>query len=150
MANYSKEITHMLDRLYTKLLSFDKNGVYKDSVHHKLNLMEFLIVKKIGDAGTIRLNSLIDATEVDRNLVTTTIKKLCSMKIAKKMQDPSDKRGQLISLQPEGVALYQRLLEIQRSEIDFVLNDVTVNEEKTIIKFISKIVQYHTEKFEIK
>jgi DNA-binding MarR family transcriptional regulator len=150
MANYSKEITHMLDRLYTKLLSFDKNGVYKDGLHQKLNLMEFLIVKKIGDAGTIRLNVLIDQMEIDRNLVTTTIKKLCSMKIAKKMQDPEDGRGQLISLQPDGELLYKRLLEIQKSEIDFVLNDVTINEEKTILKFISKIVQYHTDKFEIK
>jgi DNA-binding MarR family transcriptional regulator len=72
------------------------------------------------------------------------------MKIAKKMQDPEDGRGQLISLQPDGELLYKRLLEIQKSEIDFVLNDVTINEEKTILKFISKIVQYHTDKFEIK
>ncbi|MBM7561356.1 MarR family winged helix-turn-helix transcriptional regulator [Fusibacter tunisiensis] len=150
MANYSKEITHMMDRLYVKLLSQDRNGLYKETIYPKLNLMEFLMIKKIGEAGTIRLNKLIDLMEVDRNLVTTTVKKLSTLRLLKKNPDVLDGRIQCISLLPEGDVLYNRILEIQKEEIDFVLNEITVNEEKAVLKFISKIVQFHTDKYEIK
>lgn len=150
MANYSREIAHMLDRLYTKILSQDKNGYFKNDIALRLNLMELLIIKRVGEAETIRLSVLIDALEIDRNLVTQAIKKLCSLKLAHKSKDPEDGRGQCISLLPSGQALYGQILNHQKDELDFILSDVTINEEKTILKFISKIVQYHTEKFEIK
>lgn len=150
MANYSREIAHMLDRLYTKILSQDKNGYFKNDLALRLSLMELLIIKRVGEAETIRLNVLIDTLEIDRNLVTQAIKKLCSMKIAQKNKDPEDGRGQCISLLPAGHAIHGQIIELQKDELDFILSDVTINEEKTILKFISKIVQYHTEKFEIK
>lgn len=150
MANYSREIAHMLDRLYTKILSQDKNGYFKNDLALRLSLMELLIIKRVGEAETIRLNVLIESLEIDRNLVTQAIKKLCSMKLATKKKDPVDGRGQCISLLPAGQSIHGQILELQKDELDFILSDVTINEEKTILKFISKIVQYHTEKFEIK
>jgi len=150
MANYTREIAHMLDRLNTKTLSQDKEGFYKNHLKANINLLEMLIIKQIGEHGDIRLNQLIKVMEVDRNLVTTTLKRLIGLKLLQKKPDGTDGRGQIVSMTLLGSELYQDLLKQQQLELDFILNDVTINEEKTILKFISKMVQVHTDKYEIK
>lgn len=150
MANYSREIAHLLDRLYIKTLSQDKKGYYKKNLKVKLNLAEVLLLKQVGERGEVKLNHLINVLEVDRNFLTTTIKRLIGLKILVKTPDEADGRGQIISMTPSGKELYDALMEEQQKELAFILNDITINEEKTALKFISKIVQYHTEKYEIK
>ena len=109
-----------------------------------------LIIKQIGEHGEIRLNQLIKVMEVDRNLVTTTLKRLIGLRVLQKRPDGADGRGQIVSIAPLGLELYQELLKQQQQELDFILSDITINEEKTILKFISKMVQVHTDKYEIK
>jgi len=150
MANYTREISHMLDRLYTKVLSQDKNGYYRKTMKTKLNLAEMLLLRHVGIEGEVKLNHLIKVLEVDRNFVTTTVNRLVGMKVLTKRPDTSDGRSQMVSMTPSGKELYLALAEEQRKELAFILDDVTINEEKTILKFISKIVQFHTEKYEIK
>ncbi len=150
MANYTREIAHMLDRLNTKILAQDKNGYYIKQLKVELNLAEVLILKQLGESGSIKLNALIKHLEVDRNFINTTLKRMVTAKWVQKNPDPEDGRSQILSLLQPGRDLYHELLKQQQSELDFVLNDITINEEKTILKFISKIVQYHTEKFEVK
>lgn len=150
MANYTREIAHMLDRLNTKTLAQDKDGYFRKNLKVKLNLIEMLIIKHIGEHGEVRLHHLIKVMEVDRNLVTTTVKRLISLKLLQKKADDEDGRSQVISITASGRETYEDLLKEQQKELDFILNDITINEEKTILKFISKIVQYHTEKYEIK
>lgn len=150
MANYTREIAHMLDRLNTKILAQDKNGYYVKQLKVELNLAEVLILKQLGEFDSIKLNVLIKQLEVDRNFLNTTLKRMATAKWIQKSQDPEDGRSQVLSLLQPGKDLYHELLKQQQSELDFVLNDITINEEKTILKFISKIVQYHTEKFEVK
>ncbi|MCA0384831.1 MAG: winged helix DNA-binding protein [Firmicutes bacterium] len=150
MANYTREISHMLDRLYTKVLSQDKNGYYRKTMKTKLNLAEMLLLRHVGIEGEVKLNHLIKVLEVDRNFVTTTVNRLVGMKVLTKRPDTSDGRSQMVSMTPSGRELYLALAEEQRKELAFILDDVTINEEKTILKFISKIVQFHTEKYEIK
>ena len=150
MANYTREISHMLDRLYTKVLSQDKNGYYRKTMKTKLNLAEMLLLRHVGIEGEVKLNHLIKVLEVDRNFVTTTVNRLVGMKVLTKRPDTSDGRIQMVSMTPSGRELYLVLAEEQRKELAFILDDITINEEKTILKFISKIVQFHTEKYEIK
>ncbi|MDH8678626.1 MarR family transcriptional regulator [Fusibacter bizertensis] len=150
MANYTREIAHMLDRLNTKILTQDKNGYFRKDLKVKLNLVELLLLKQLGESGEVKLNQLIKTLEVDRNLITTTVKRLSSLKLVQKRADEIDGRGQVIVLLPAGKELYNSLITQQSRELDFILDDVTINEEKTILKFISKMVQYHTDKFEIK
>lgn len=150
MANYTREIAHMLDRLNIKILSQDKSGYFKNQLKVKLNLAEILLLKQIGEQEAVKLNDLIKTLEVDRNFVTTTVNRLVGLKVLHKRADISDARSQVIMLTPFGKDLYEALKEQQSKELDFVLSDITINEEKTVLKFISKIVQYHTEKYEIK
>lgn len=140
----------MLDRMNTKILMQDKSGYFKKNLKIKLNLVELLLLKQLGEQGEVKMNDLIKSLEIDRNLMTTTVKRLSGLKLIQKKTDQLDGRSQICYLLPQGVDLYQALLEEQRKELEFILSDVTINEEKTILKFISKMVQYHTEKYEIK
>lgn len=149
MANYSNEIGRLMDRFHTKLLMQDKSGFFKKELGFKLSLLEVLMLKRIGEVDEIRLNDLIDLLEVDRNLVTTTVKRMVLLKLLKKNQDSADGRGQVVSVTPAGRVLFEKILALQSKELGFALADVSINEEKAILKFISKMVQYHTDKYEV-
>jgi len=150
MANYTREISHMLDRLNIKILTQDKNGFYKKNLSLELNLLEILVIKYINELGEVRINLLMKHLEIDRNLLNTTLKRLISLKLISKYNDVEDKRGQIVILTAYGKTIHEEIRVAQQGELDFILSDITINEEKTILKFISKIVQYHTEKYEIK
>lgn len=150
MANYSREISHMMDRLNIKTLSQDKNGFYRKHLSIKLNLLEILMLKQIKEGETVRIHTLIKHLEIDRNLLNTTLKRLISLKLVTKRMDDLDKRGQIVEVTAYGEAIYEEIKLAQQNELDFMLSDVSINEEKAILKFISKIVQYHTEKYEVK
>lgn len=149
MANYTNEIGRLIDRFHTKLLMQDKSGFFKKDLGFKLSLMELLMLKRIGENPDIRLSDLIDQLEIDRNLVTTTLKRLMTLKLVLKSQDEKDGRGQRVSLTAAGDVLYAKILDFQSNELGFALADVSINEEKAILKFLSKLVQYHTDKYEI-
>lgn len=149
MANYTNEIGRLVDRFHTKLLKQDKSGFFKKELGFKLSLMELLMLKRIGENPDLRLSDLIEQLEIDRNLVTTTLKRLMTLKLVLKSQDESDGRGQCVSLTPAGLVLYDKICVYQAKELGFALADVSINEEKAIMKFLSKLVQYHTDKYEI-
>ena len=149
MANYSKEIAHMLDRMLIKILHQDKSGFYKKALNHKLNLLDLLILRKLNETGEMKIGDLVAYLEIDRNVMTTSIKRLQSLKVIVKNTDIKDARRQMISLSEYGESFVQSLIKASMSEMDFVLKDVSVNEEKAILIFLSKVVQYHTTKYEI-
>ncbi len=149
MANYTREISHMMDRMLIKIMSQDKKGFYPSKLLHKLSLLDILMIKTVGESESIQLNSLVKTLELDRNLIDISVKKLVSMKFINKRQGERDKREKWIKLTESGERIYKLLLEAQLSEMEFVLNDITINEEKTVLKFLSKIVQYHTDKYDL-
>ncbi|MDO4799117.1 MAG: hypothetical protein Q4A52_01205 [Bacillota bacterium] len=149
MANYTNEIAHMIERFQTKTLSQDRDGFFKAHLKLDLNLLEVLLLRQVSKSEA-RINSLVKQLEVSRNLVNTTVSRLVKEKILQKRTDLKDGRCQIISLTPQGRRLADELLAQQDAELGFMLNDVTVNEERAILKFLSKYVQYHTERYELK
>ncbi len=150
MANYTREISHMMDRMLIKIMSQDKRGFYPSELLHRMSLLDILVIKSIGENKEIQLNVLIKTLELDRNLIDISVKNLIGLKLILKKPGEKDKREKSLTLSHSGEKLYKTLLDAQLSEMEFVLNDITINEEKTILKFLSKIVQYHTEKFDLK
>ncbi|MDO4800479.1 MAG: winged helix-turn-helix transcriptional regulator [Bacillota bacterium] len=149
MANYTNEIAHMIERFRIKTLSQDRDGFFKTYLKLELNLLEVLLLRHLSKSEA-RINTLVKQLEVSRNLVNTTVSRLVKDKIVQKRTDHKDGRCQIISLTPQGKRLADDLLAQQDSELSFMLRDVTVNEERAILKFLSKYVQYHTERYEPK
>jgi len=149
MANYTKEISHMLERYFIKILHQDKGGFYKDDLNVKLSLVELLLLRQLQANGERKLSDLLEYLEIDRNLLATTIKKLQSLNYIVKKPDHIDGSGQVVMLSNYGEQFIMTLEKSMKAEMDFVLRDITINEEKAILKFLSKMVQYHTTKFEL-
>lgn len=149
MANYSNEIAHMLDRMYIKLLSQDRAGHYRSALNVRLNLLELMLIKQLGQRGPLRLTDLIQGLEGDRNSIATALGVLSKSKVVRKLPDPSDGRVQIVELTEKGLLVYEAIMDEQRKELDFILREASINEERAILKFVSKIVQIHTDKYQI-
>lgn len=67
-----------------------------------------------------------------------------------KVADPDDARKRRLVLTETGQRLRTRIAGTLQESIEYVLADMTVNEEIAVLKFISRINQLTVEKYEIK
>lgn len=141
MANYYKEINKIMEKIIHKVLVLDKKGFKIRKKNQELSLLDMLIIKKIGSDSKKSIYSLVKETEIDRGVISTIINKLVATGCVIKEKAEEDKRVNMVLLTDEGKEVYNMIIDSQKEFFDFVLNDVTLNEEKTILKFLSKINQ---------
>lgn len=70
--------------------------------------------------------------------------------LIEKKVHPEDARKRELFLTVKGRVQQERIRSALQEKMDYVLKDMTVNEEIAVLKFISKINQLTVEKFEIK
>lgn len=70
--------------------------------------------------------------------------------LIEKKTHPEDGRKRELFLSPKGKLYQERLKQSLEEKLDYVLKDMTVNEEIAVLKFISKINQLTVDKFAIK
>ncbi|HHT20719.1 MAG TPA: hypothetical protein GXZ74_04700 [Tissierellia bacterium] len=70
--------------------------------------------------------------------------------LIEKVADPIDARKRRLVLSDSGRSLRERIEALVDDKIEFLLRDMTVNEEVAVLKFISRINQLTVEKYEIK
>jgi DNA-binding MarR family transcriptional regulator len=141
VANYYKEINKIMEKIIHKALILDKKGFKIGKKNQDLSLLDMLIIKKIGKESKKSIYNLVKETEVDRGVIATIINKLVATGYIIKEKAEEDKRVNMVSLTQEGEAVYNMLVDSQKEFFDVILNDITLNEEKTILKFLSKINQ---------
>lgn len=141
MANYYNEINKIMEKIVNKLLIVDKKGLRIGKKNEELSLLDILIIKKVGSNNMKPIYSLVKETEIDRGTMTSIINKLVTNGYMKKEKAKEDKRVNMVTLTEDGEEIYNKILKIQVGLLDFILNDVTLNEEKAILKFLSKIKQ---------
>ncbi|TCO76416.1 MarR family transcriptional regulator [Marinisporobacter balticus] len=141
MANYYNEINKMMDKLMHKVLVYDRKGFKIGGKAENLSLLDIHILRKIGQVKNKRLYELVEDMEMDRGLIASVTKKLILNGYILKEKDHEDKRVYILKLTNIGKKMYEKTLEIQEVLLNFVLADVTLNEEKAILKFLSKINQ---------
>ncbi len=141
MANYYDEINKMMEKIVNKLLIIDKKGFKLRKKNEELSLLDIFVLKNIGSNNMKPIYSLVKETEIDRGLMTSIINKLVANGYIKKEKAKEDKRVNMVILTEEGESVYNKILKSQGAFLDFILDDITLNEEKTILKFLSKINQ---------
>lgn len=141
MANYYNEINKMMEKIVNKLLIVDKKGFKLGKKNEELSLLDIFVLKNIGTDNIKPIYSLVKETEIDRGLITSIINKLVANGYIKKEKAKDDKRVNMVILTEEGEEVYNRILKSQGEFLDFILSDITLNEEKAILKFLSKINQ---------
>lgn len=145
MANYYNEINKMVNKLIQKIIYYDTKG-FKVGKDKELGLIDVYILRSIGLEHK-KMSQVIKELEVDRSLVATSLRKLTIYGYVIKEKSEEDKRAFVLKLTKEGTELYHKTWEIQSEILNFILEATTLNEEKAILKFLSKINQttFHKE-----
>ncbi len=149
MANYTNEISAMMEKVSTMIVTQDKQGFYKSAVGGGYGLFELLVISAVAKADC-SIKNIVSHFGVNRNIVNSVVGSLMKNGVLTKIRGENDARVQLLSLTEKGRAVY-RLIEAEKQrELEFMLSEASINEEKAILKFLSKYIQYRTEKFVVK
>ncbi|KXG75644.1 MarR family winged helix-turn-helix transcriptional regulator [Thermotalea metallivorans] len=141
MANYYKEINKMLEKLVHRVLIYDRAGFKKGVKTEELSLLDIYILKKIGEEESKKIYELVNEMEIDRGIIASSTSKLVSCGYVEKEKSQEDKRVYVLRLTEQGRQLWHKNNEKHGELLNFVLADITLNEEKAILKFLSKINQ---------
>lgn len=149
MANYYDEINILMKTVVHKLEIMNKKGISYGKGFEKITILETVIVAKVANEGKLSTTELIDAVDVDRGVTTTSINRLIKGRILEKNQDEVDRRKFYLTMAKKGEELVKAMRVKEDDFLKFVLDEITINEAKAILKFLSKINQTTVDKFEI-
>ncbi len=141
MANYYNEINRLLDKLVHKGLVHIREDFKLGAKGGIFTFWELHILRRLAISGEQRVSELIEEVQVNKSLISSMIIKLVTGGYIIKTQSSEDGRVYFLKLTELGVEVVEKSHQLQKELLDFVLEDVTLNEERAILKFLSKINQ---------
>jgi len=139
MAQYKKEIGAMLMRVVEQGLN---QGALRKKATNKLGFDELLILQHIHQNEHQPVTRLMDDMPFDRSAFHSALQKFLKAKWVEKHQVEEDKRRVMVKLTEKGKHLLSVEIEALEGGLTYLLRDLTVNEEKGVLKFLSKLHQY--------
>ncbi|MCH4891291.1 winged helix-turn-helix transcriptional regulator [Acidaminobacter sp. JC074] len=139
MSVYQKDIKRIMKQLmlvYETRITSDKNR----KLEH-FGAVELMLLEHLKENDRVTQNDLFDVIPLRRNKLVGIIKKMISLGYIERVDNPNDKRSNYLVLGEKGFDIMQSYGKHEEVFLDFVLKDMTINEEKTIVKFLSKIQQ---------
>lgn len=106
-----------------------------------MTIVEVSILEYIAMNQELTQQGLVNAIECKRKKALASLQKLLKADLVKKNKNPEDKRCNWLVLSPKGQAFLDSYKVEESRFTTQVLKDMTVNEEKAIVKFLSKINQ---------
>ncbi len=149
LAHLYNEIEIMMERVLTKLLSVDRRGLKINGRNEKFSFVDVMVLRLVGLKDDMSIYDLINEIDVDRGIVSTSISKLSKGRYIEKQRSPYDGRVYLLNLTDEGRALFEKLQEQENDLVGFVMENSTINEQKAVLKFLSRINQTMVGKYNI-
>ncbi len=149
MAHLYNEIEIMLERLFTKLLAVDRRGIKVNGKNEKFSFVDVMVLRMIGLKDDVSIYDLIYEIDVDRGIVSTSISKLTKGKYVEKKRSPHDGRVFLLNLTDDGKQLFGKLQEHEHALVGFIMENSTINEQKAVLKFLSRINQTMVGKYNV-
>jgi len=137
MRNYYREINEYLKRLIHYIVSSEKKNRKNGNI--PLTLSEILVLRELGRNGAKKIFEMMETLEFERNTLVTITKKLAVDGYVEKEPASDDKRSAELKLTEQGELLYREMEEKEKKLISNILDDFTLNEEITILKFLVKL-----------
>lgn len=149
MNTHSPDIQRMLEKILHKVIKYDRDGMTAIRKAEPYNFVDVLVIREIGLKENIAIHQLMDRLKLDRGIVATSLSRLSGRGLLHKSKDPADKRKSFIALTPEGQEFFGRLNQMEVDYLDLILKDMTINEQKAVLKFLSRVNQMTVGKFEV-
>jgi len=141
MANYHDEIGKMINKVIHKALLCEMEGFRLGTRGEAFSYLELKIMRKLREGDNKKILQLMEELQLNRGLVAALVKKLLAGGYITKEQSEEDRRVFTIKLTDSGKKILDRSSHGEKEFLDFILSDITVNEERAILKFLSKINQ---------
>ncbi len=139
MSVYQKDIKRIMKQL---MLVYETRTVYdKNRKLERFSAIELTLLEFIRDHKEVTQNDLLEVIDYKRAKLIGIIKKMIEYDYLSKKDNPHDKRSNFLILSQRGIDILEMYGKHEAVFLDFVLRDMTINEEKTIVKFLSKIQQ---------
>lgn len=149
MANYTKEIQIMMEKVLTIMMEYERKEFEFETLPVGVTIREWMLIKYIARHGGLSIAQLAEAFKMDRGIVSTYLNKCIKNNLLIKKKSQEDKRSFVLELTDQGEKLHAEMIEKENELLAFLLNEVTINEEKGILKFLSKITQLTVGKYQI-
>lgn len=146
--NYSQSILKMTEVILKKYMEIEKTGIKGLTPNQSYNMSELLMVMEIDKNGRLTTQDLHLSFQLDRGIINTIVARLMTQGLLKKQRDEEDKRKAYLSLTETGEAFLKQFKQAESEALDFVVKDFTVNEQKAVLKFLSRVNQLTVGKYE--
>lgn len=141
MSKYYFEIGTIMVKVIKKMLFTDQEKLKVQCDKEGFSIRESLFIAELGDHDYMTFNQLEKTLEIDRKALIALINRLLKKKVIEKVASKEDKRQQLIVLTEKGLRARKELIEQGQQLLQFAIKDLTVNEEKAVLKYFSKLLQ---------
>lgn len=133
----SKLLKHLLLKYETQVTQLKNKSVGLD----QLSILEIHLLEYLSNDREVTQKDLVNGLDFKRAKSEACVKRLLKARLIKKVINPKDKRSNWVVLSESGKKLLKSYQFHEDAFVTLVLKDMTVNEEKTIVKFLSKINQ---------
>ncbi len=139
MSAYQKDIIRIMKHL---MLTYESRLVInKERKLERFSAIELSILEYIDLHDNVTQHDLLEFLELKRSKLLGIMKKMIDYDYLRKRENNDDKRSSYIELGKKGFEILNKYGKHEDLFLDFVLKDMTINEEKAIVKFLSKMQQ---------
>ncbi len=145
--NHNQSIIRMVEILIKKFIEYDKLGFSAQPGSAPLTFTEMMILVELSRNARMTTQEILKHFQLDRGIMSTQLNRLSSQGLICKEKDELDKRKTYYTLTDKGCACFEHIEARENEALDFVMMDLSVNEQKAILKFLSRINQLTVEKY---
>lgn len=147
MAHYEKEILKLVKILLHKLFIYDSENFAIQGNKLDIGQLELLSIIALEEGRS--MGECQQQFGHSRNIFSSCTKNLLAKGLIVKKPSPKDKRIINFYLTDLGRKVYENADFFEKELLSNILKEFTVNEEKAILKFLSKVNQSTVDKMEI-
>ncbi len=146
--NYHQSIMKMIEILIKKFIEQDQSGIKISEKLQPFSFSELMILVELSRTECMTTQELLKSLQVDRGIMSTLINRLMAQKLLEKSRGGKDKRKSYVMLTELGRQYFDQVNVSENEAFQFVMNDLSINEQQAILKFLSRINQLTVGKYE--
>jgi len=148
MNSYRLSIERMIEKIMSKVLRYDRMSFPLDDHQHKVTLIELWLLKEL-QRQALSIQEIAERFDLSRDLVSRSVERLERLGLVDKAVSREDKRIRRIGLNDIGSRALESWQSHEKEYLDFVLGEMTVNEQKAVLKFLSRMNQLTVGKYDL-
>lgn len=141
MSKYYFEIGTIMMKVMKKIMTIDADKLNVQGDKEGFTIRESFFIVELGSHDYMTFSQIEQSLEIDRKTLVSLISRLQKRKVINKRVSERDKRQFWIELTDKGQKIKEELTEQGQQLMAFALKDLTINEEKAVLKFFSKLHQ---------